>query len=118
MIPMDKIPWDQIEEKEGQYENIRKRLKSLKLSVALLVKNDYLLLTIGPDTKVADRLSRGSPLAGRPELAPLAKFADRKLISVGYTSKALIESAATRPEDVRGVVDYLRNGLDKLPISE
>jgi hypothetical protein len=118
MIPVDKIPWDQIEEKEGQYENIRKRIKSLKLSVALLVKDSYLLLTVGPDTKVAERLSHGPALATRPELAPLVKFADRKLIAVGYASKALIASAATRPEDINSGVDFLRNGLDKLPIPE
>jgi hypothetical protein len=118
MIPIDQAPWDQIEEKEGQYDNLRKRIKSLKLSLTLLVRGDYLLLTVGPDTKVAERFGHGPALSTRPELAPLSKFADKKLISVGYTSKALIAAAATRPEDINAGVDFLRNGLDKLPISE
>jgi hypothetical protein len=118
MIPVDKAPWDQIEEREGQYDNLRKRIKSLKLAISLLVKDNYLLLTIGPDTKVAERLTHGPALGTRPEFSPLAKFADKKLLAVGYASKALIESAATRPEDVSGVVEFIRNGLDKLPISE
>jgi len=118
LIPVDKISWSEIEEQEGQYQKLRKRLTALTLSISLLVKNDYLLLTIGPNAGVAAKLGNGPGLATRPELAPLAKFADRKPVAVSYSSRALAAGVATTPEDITALVDMAKGGLDKLPLTE
>jgi hypothetical protein len=118
LIPMDKIPWSDIEEQEGQFQKLRARLKALTFTASLLVKNDYLLLTLGPTAKVAERLGSGTSLATRPELAPLAKYADRKIVSASYSSKALAAGVATTPEDISALVDLAKNGLDRVPLTE
>jgi hypothetical protein len=118
LVPMDKIPWSELEQQEGQYQNLRKRLKSVTLAVSLLVKDDYLLLTVGPTPQVAAKLGQGAGLTTRSELAPLAKFADRKLVSVSYSSKTMAETFATKPEQIDTLVDMAKGGLDKLPLPE
>ena len=117
-IPLDSIPWTDIEEQEGEFQKVRLRVKTLTLTISLLVKDDYLLLTVGPHAGVAEAFGRGPALASRPELAPLAKFADRKLIAVGYVSQVFAAGSATNGENVLGVLDTIKDGLDKLPIPE
>lgn len=118
LVPLDEIPWGDLERQEGEFQKLRVRLKAMTLTVALLVKGDYLLLTVGPHAGVAEQLGRGPALATRPELAPLAKAAGRKLLAVSYGSQALAAASATTGEDVLGLVDTARAGLDKLPISD
>jgi hypothetical protein len=118
LIPMDKIPWSDIEEQEGQFQKLRNRLKAMTITIGLLVKSDYLLLTIGPSAKVAEKLGSGTSLATRPELAPLAKFADRKIVSASYSSKALAAGVSTSPDDIIALVDLAKGGLDRVPLTE
>jgi hypothetical protein len=118
LIPVESIPWSEIEEQEGEFQRLRLRLKSLTLVVTLLVKNDYLLLTVGPHAGVAEKFAAGQGLGSRAELAPLAKAADRKVIAVAYASEALMASAATGADDVTNLLDMAKTGLDKLPIPE
>jgi hypothetical protein len=118
LVPIDQIPWSELEQQEGQFQKLRKRLKAMTLSAAVMVKDGYLLLTVGPTPQVAAKLGHGGGLANRTELAPLTKFADRKVVSVAYTSKAMIETFATKPEQVDSLVDMAKNGLDKLPLPE
>jgi hypothetical protein len=118
LIPVEQIPWSEIEEQEGEFQKLRLRLKALTLAVTLVVKNDCLLLTVGPHAGIAEQFGRGPGLGSRPEFAPLAKFADRKIISVGYSSQALAASAATTAENVEGMLDLAKAGLDKLPLPE
>jgi hypothetical protein len=118
LLPLDQIRWSDVEEQEGEFQKLRQQLKKLTLAVSLLVKDNYLLLTVGPTVDVAEKFGGGTALATRPELTPLAKFADRKLISVGYVSKAMIAGVTTRAEDLTSLVDMAKNGLDKLPIPE
>ncbi|HEX4592193.1 MAG TPA: hypothetical protein VH120_19825 [Gemmataceae bacterium] len=118
LVPIDQIPWSDIEDHEGQYQKLRGRLKAMTLSVALLIKNDYLLLTVGPNINVGEKLGRGESLSSRPELAPLGKFADRKLLSIGYSSKSMATAVAPKAEDITGFIDLVKGGLDNLPIPE
>ena len=118
LVPMDKIPWGQLEQQEGQYQKLRRRLKSLTLAVSLMVKDDYLLLTVGPTPQVAAKLGSGATLASRSELAPLAKFADRKMVSISYYSRAMAETFGTKPEQIDSLVTMAKDGLDKLPLPE
>ncbi|HEY1376267.1 MAG TPA: hypothetical protein VGF55_05710 [Gemmataceae bacterium] len=118
LVPLDQIPWSDLEQQEGEYQKLRLRLKAMTLTVSLLVKDDYLLLTIGPHAGVAEQLGRGPALGTRPEFAPLAKAAGRKLVAVAYGSQALAAATATTGEDILGMIDTAREGLDKLQISD
>jgi hypothetical protein len=118
MVPWDKIPWDDLEEEKGEFQKLRARLPKLTLTACLLVQGDYLLLAVGPSTATVEKFGRGPALASRPELKPLAKFADRPLIDIGYASQALAAAAATTGEDIEGLVEMAKAGLEKAPLTE
>jgi hypothetical protein len=106
LVPWDDIPIAQYEEKEGEFAPLLTRLKAMKMTVSVGVREGYLLVAVGES---ADRLTRfggdAPKLAGRPELKPLAKAAGRPLTAVGYASAALRQAMATKPEDVTGLAD-------------
>ncbi len=91
------VPWDpQVEEKIRSLaanpedgDKLIEHLKKTTLVVSLGLRDDYLLLAIGPSTELLARLGEGTPLRAAPELAAVAKFADKRICSVGYLSKAL-----------------------------
>jgi hypothetical protein len=118
LVPLDRIPWSEIEQQEGDFQKLRLRLKAMTVTIALLVKDDYLLLTIGPNANVADNLGRGTPLANRPELAPLAKFAGRELIAISYGSQALAAGSTQNGEGAMTMLDTIKDALDKAPLSD
>ena len=118
MVPLDQIPWSNIEESEGEFQKLRVRLKTLTLNVTLLVKDGYLLLTVGPHAGVAEALGRGPALSTLPELAPVAKFADRNPVAISYLSKALSAGSSTTGENLVGMLDMAKDALDKVSLSE
>src|SRR5205823_2224717 len=67
---------------------------------------------------VAARILTGKRLSEQPELKPLAKFADRKLTSVSYTSKALAAKFATSRENVEGSVELVEALLKQVPLTK
>lgn len=113
LVPWDKVPIAEYEEKKGEFDPLLKRLKAMKLTVAVGVRQGYLLVAIGESV---DRITRfggdGPRLAGRPELKPLAKAAGRPLTAVGYTSAKLRQATATKAEDVTGFAELSKWGLE------
>ena len=63
----------------------------MTLVISLGLRDDYVLLAVGPSTDVLARLGKGTSLRSQPELAAVAKFADKRICSVSYSSKALKE---------------------------
>jgi hypothetical protein len=74
-------------------EKIIEHVKNMKLVVAFGVRENYLLATIGSSTACIEKLGEGDKLADLPQLKPLAAFADRKLLSVGYVSAEMAKAA-------------------------
>ncbi len=90
----------EMETAEGDTQKIVDRLKESKLVIALGVRDNYLLLSIGSSLEGLEKLGKGELLIDRPELKPLAKFADKRLIGVGYASAALNQQAASQQQNV------------------
>lgn len=115
MIPWDELPLKQLAEmeaKKGDVEKVIDQAKKLQLVVALGVRGNYLLLMIGPSTDALAKLGQGKSLASRPEMRPLEKFADQRLISVSYSSKELAAAGAGQLDDVLGMVEETINATD------
>ncbi len=92
LIPWDEAPMDTFEGFEAEEGDVRKiveRIKQSKLVVAIGIRDDYLLVSIGSSLECLEKLGKGPRLIDREEFKPLAKFADRRLTSVGYLSKAM-----------------------------
>jgi hypothetical protein len=119
LVPWNKFPWKDLEQNEGQFDNLIKTLTELKLTVSIGVSNNYLLVGLGSSTEAVARLAgEGEKLGGRPELKPLARFADRKLTSIDYLSKALRSRTATKPEDLDNALNALKQGLALAPLED
>src|SRR5947209_3700362 len=100
MVPWDQMHLDQAEPEAGQADELIKHLKEQKLVIAAGIREGYLLLSVGESTAPIDRLGQGQALAARPELKPLAKFADRRLTGIDYISKALLSRVGMSKKDV------------------
>ena len=123
LIPWDQVPLDdfrKIEANKGDVDKIVARLKEMTLVVAVGLRENYLLVSIGSSTDVLTRLGHGKPLAERPEMAPLRKFAGKRLISVGYVSGALSARIATNKKDIDELLKTVDSllPLAKLPAEE
>jgi hypothetical protein len=110
MIPWDNMPLDKFksaEAQEGDTEKIIARLKQSKLVIALGLRDDYLLASIGSSLDCLEKLGRGDRLVDRPEFKPLEKHAAERLLSVGYVSKSLVEQANSQKKNIDDALDFV-----------
>jgi hypothetical protein len=119
MIPWDDIDWKDLEEAAGEFDGVRKKLKKVKLTVSLGVRHGYLLFALGSTTEgIAQLGGEGPRLTGRPELKPLVRAADKRLTSIGYSSKALAAISQLNKEDVDNLVVLAGQALDAAGLPE
>ena len=102
------------EEKPGEYAAVIKRMKEIQYSISLGVRGKYVLLAIGETTAPLAKLGTGKRLIDQPELKPLAPFADQRLTSVSYLSKAFRSTTSASYFDLN---KWLTAGRDALPSS-
>jgi hypothetical protein len=106
MLPWDDISLKDLEEKEGEFDGLVKKIKELKLTVGLGVRGNYLLLSIGSSIDVVGQVGgAGRRLADVPELKPVLAASGQRLTSVGYASAAL---RAQSRDPARTMGDMLR----------
>jgi hypothetical protein len=119
MVPWDEVPVKQIEEKEGEFDAVVKKLKELKLTVSLGVRGDYLMLGVGSSADVVTQIGgKGKRLIDAPEMKPVAAAAGKRLTSVGYMSAALRAESSTSEKDVENMLAFAQQGLAKANIPE
>ena len=119
LVPWDVIvPWDQYEDEEGEFKELRAALEKMKIVVSLGVRGNYLLLSIDESTDRLAKLGEGKVLADVKELAPLAKFRDRKLSSVSYMSEALAKRTQMSSTDVDQLVKQVGSILNAAGVED
>lgn len=112
LIPWDQIPVQDFEEKPGDMAPVMNKLKSLKVTISVGVRDGYLLLGIGESTAPVAKLGGpGQHLTDLPEFAPLAKQADRRLTSVAYSSKAIRTRLEATGKDIEDMLELLRTSV-------
>jgi hypothetical protein len=111
MVPWDQVPWQRLEDKPGQYDKLREKLRGLRLVIYAGVRNDYLLFAIGSSPAQLAALGQGTPLADVPELAALAKYSGERLTEVNFVSKSLLASIGYSSSDFDQLVDVARQLL-------
>ena len=85
-VPWGQVPVKKLEDNPGEFAPVIDKLKGLTLTVGLGVSHGYLLLGVGPSTDELARLGGDGPhLDGQAAFKPLAKFADKKLTSIGLS---------------------------------
>ena len=115
-IPAEEIEkLKQLEAKPGDVDKLIAQVKKMTLVVAVGVREDYLLVSVGATTDALARLGAGKPIADRPELKPLEKYADKRIASIGYFSKALADSLTNQR---RNINDLMAAGDEVLAAAE
>ena len=125
-LPWDELPmerFEQLETERGEARKVLDAVKSLEVVVALGVRGEYVLLSIGPSTDVLARLGEGPSLLVRDELKSLSQFADRRITSISYLSAAMARAlgdVAQQIDDTLEAVEQLLPlaGLDSVQEQE
>ncbi len=119
MVPWDQVPINNLAEAAGEFDGVVKKLKELKLTLALGVRDNFLLFSIGASTDVLAKLGgEGGRLTERPELKPLVRAADKRLTGISYTSKALHAASQTNVKDIDRLSLMARQGLEAAGVPE
>lgn len=121
MIPWDEVPLDTFKENEledGDIDKIVERVKQAKLVVALGIRDDYLVFSIGPSLDYLKKMGEGPWLIDRKELEPLADFVDRRLTSVGYVSKEMNQRLNNQKNQIDEAVAMADMLLPETELSE
>jgi hypothetical protein len=87
-------------------------VKKQNLLLAIGVKDDYLMISIGRDMALVDNWGQGTSLAESAALEPVRKRYKAGLMSLSYLSKNLASQFSTTTEDVR---DGFRMLTEMLP---
>lgn len=118
LIPWEKSKIEDLEDEQGEYKPLVDKLKALKVTVAIAVKGDYVLISFGGDTSAIAKFGQGTALATLPEFAPLGKYADKRMTSISYTSKKFAELTGMTKKDLDDLVKQAKEGLAQTPLSE
>ncbi len=121
MLPWDKLPTDKLidaEAVEGDAQKVIDRIKASKLVLALGLRGDYLLASIGPSLECLEKLGKGDRLADRPELKPLAKYAAQRLVSLGYLSAEMVEGLNNQKKGIDDLQDAAGKLLTRANLSD
>ena len=89
LIPWDKVSLKQFEDREGEFDDLVAKLKTVKMTISLGLRDDYLLLAVGESTEFLQKLGGEKLLADRPEFKPLQKYTGERLTAISYASKNL-----------------------------
>ena len=121
MIPWHELPMDKIAQTEadsGDLDKVVAKVKQEKLVVAIGLRGDYLLVSIGPSVDGLKKLGSGTSLADRPEIKRLDQFADRRLTSIGYASERFNRCIAGSQEDLAELLKTVDEVLPKSGLSQ
>jgi hypothetical protein len=121
MVPWDLLPLEKLKEmeaEEGDAQKVVNRLKELKLVVALGLRDNYLLVSIGSSADCLKKLGQGQRLIDRAELKPLEKFVDKRLVSIGYVSETLSRQANGQKKNLDNLRELAKRWLKSADLSE
>jgi hypothetical protein len=117
------LPWPLIEmqlaqpEEEGvsraDIEKLEEHVKAMKLVIALGLRGDYLLASVGSSLKCLEDLGaeQGKRLIDRPEMKPLGQFTDQKLLGITYISKPLNEKLNNYEQQFNNLLALAKEAL-------
>ena len=119
------VPWDEVREllektevSKADVEKVLAKLKKTTLAIALGMRENYLLLLVGPSTELLGRLGKGKGLAGSDVLKPLEKFADRRVLGFDYISPAMSARVFDNTRQLKDLAAVLRQSLPAAKLSD
>ncbi|MEN6405295.1 MAG: hypothetical protein ABFC77_02375 [Thermoguttaceae bacterium] len=107
-----------LEIKPGEAEKVTDRLKAAKLAVALGIRGDYLVCSIGSSFECLEKLGQGKRLVDRSELKPLDAFAAKRLTSISYVSEEMNRQLNSNISNINAILEIVDQMLPKAKLSE
>ena len=116
MIPWEEFPADDISGEPGKYDPLIAKMKTMTLAVSMGIKDDFLLVSVGPTSELIGTLGEGNGLAARPEFDKLKEFDGRKLTSITYISedgaKSNMDAAMAPLASLAGFIPLMLEDVD------
>lgn len=113
MIPWeDEVDWEAIEEEEGQFDEVRKKINDLTLVISLGMHDDYVLLSFSDSLDHLAKLGQGESLAGVDELKPVLAAADQRLTGIMYVSEAMSAEANNTGQMLHSTISEIKRTLE------
>lgn len=115
------IPWDELlsdkspldEDQKEELQTIADVVKPLEVMICLGLYGDYLTLAIGETTEVISSLGTGDLLADAEELAPILKYGDKRVTSIGFASAEFIAATQSELAQVRELIAMASRALQQ-----
>jgi len=117
-VPWDMIPWDEIEEENGEFNDLKAHLKTMKVNICIGYHEGYILLSLGESLNFLKSMGKGKKLAELPEFEPLLKHLDKRITSVGYSSKSLNASSGFTSEQADAMVNSWKELIESTDIDD
>jgi hypothetical protein len=121
------IPWKGNEAEELQRtmgieeedaEEIIDHVKGMDLVIALGMRENYLLASMGSSATCIEKLGDGEKLMNLPQFKPLANFTDRKLTGISYASAEINQIASFQAKDIDQLCAVLEQQLSQTDLGE
>ncbi len=117
-VPWDQIPWDHIEEENGEFTKLVDHLKKMKVTVCLGNYQEYLILSIGESMSIIEKMGQGKKLAELAEMAPLTKHLSKPITGVSYSSKKMNEMSGFTQKDADDLQETIKGLLEGADLPE
>lgn len=118
-LPMKDVNFKEFEDEVGEFDDLLERIKELKVSVALGIKDGCVMLVLGESAaKVLEGMSKGARLIDRAELRPVLPLLKQRLTQLGYVSKELASLGSWDAEEAESYKETLEGWLEESPLSE
>jgi hypothetical protein len=117
------IPWDKIHEEaedltDEQFEKLKSFFSKQKLTVALGVTDEFVILSIGESTDHLEKIGQGPVLADAAAIKRLEKHADQRVVAIQYVSKVFAKSLGSANQTMEDIVSAAGQALEKAEVSE
>jgi hypothetical protein len=117
------LPWDQVREAakaldDDQFAKLRAFIMKHKLTVALGVTDEFVLLSFGESTEHLEKLGQGAVIADAAPIKRLEKHADQRLVAIQYASKAIMQSFGSPQQSLDDLAAVADQALAKMKVSE
>jgi hypothetical protein len=115
-------PWRdmfaRVEKEDGEFDELAKKLKGLKTTINVGVRDGYVFVSVGVPADQLGRLGDKKPLANRLELKPLAEHASRRVTSVTYLSQDFAKRTALTKSDIEQGLEQAAEQLKALGLPD
>lgn len=117
-VPWDQIPWEQIEEENGEFDDLKAHLKTMKINISIGYHEGYILASLGESMNFLKSMGSGKKLAELDEFKPLLKHLDKRITSVGYSSKQFNANSGFTKEQADAMFNTWKEMLENSDLDD